>query len=155
MIKSPKVTAVICGLITMFVTILFYLYAFESIFTVPMRWVSLLMLLISETILIVKSVSLKRNIFSVANIVTSGVHLFISVILALIFVIFASSAMKTYIFLNTLVICGLTVADIVIIHFGARISEENNQLFYLFCPFSLNSNVFSPSMTNDSCIGNA
>lgn len=127
MIKSSKLTSVICGLITVFVTIIVYLYAFENIFAVHMHWVSLLMLLISEIIFIVKSVSLKKNIFSVANIVTSSVHLFISVILAVIFVNFAPNAMKTYILLNVLAICGLAVADVVIIHFGTRTSVENNQ----------------------------
>jgi hypothetical protein len=127
MIKSPKVTSVICGLVTMFVTVIVYLYAFENIFAVPIQWVSLMLLLISEGILLAKALCLKRNIFSVANIVTSSVQWSIAIVLALIFVAFIPNALKTYIFLNTLVFCGLIVADAVIIHFGSRVSIENNK----------------------------
>lgn len=127
MIKSPKVTSVICGLVTMFVTVIVYLYAFENIFAMPIQWVSLMLLLISEGILLAKALCLKRNIFSVANIVTSSVQWSIAIVLALIFVAFIPNALKTYIFLNTLVFCGLIVADVVIIHFGSRVSMENNK----------------------------
>ena len=48
--KKSRYIALICGGVSIVVTVMFYLMTFDNIFMAPMRWISLLFLIISEVI---------------------------------------------------------------------------------------------------------
>ena len=57
--KKSRYIALICGGVSIVVTVMFYLMTFDNIFMAPMRWISLLFLIISEVIFIIKAFNLK------------------------------------------------------------------------------------------------
>ena len=128
MLKNSKVIALICGATSIAATVIFYLLTFDNIFTIPMRWISLMFLIFTEGIGTVKALSVKKSIFGVANIITSLIHLGIVLIMSIIFVNIFPLLIKTYILLNILALCVLLVVDIVIIYFGGYIGAKNNKL---------------------------
>ena len=64
--KNSKLTTLICGLIAIAATVIFYLLTFDNIFTIPMRWVSLMFLLITECIGTLKALFVQKNIITMA-----------------------------------------------------------------------------------------
>jgi len=50
MLKSSKAIILISGGTSIVATILFYLLTFDNIFTIPMRWVSLMFLIIQNVL---------------------------------------------------------------------------------------------------------
>lgn len=126
--KNSKLTALIAGLISIAATIVFYLLTFDNIFTVPMRWISLMFLLITEGIGTLKALFIRKDIITQASVFTSGAHLVIVLILSIVFVNFFPLAIKTYILLNVLLICALAAVDLFILHFGKNISASNKKL---------------------------
>lgn len=52
--KKVKVTAIVCGIISLSATIAFYLLAFKDLFTEPNGWLPLLLLLVAELVGIIK-----------------------------------------------------------------------------------------------------
>lgn len=128
MLKNSKVIALICGATSIAATVIFYLLTFDNIFTIPMRWISLMFLIFTEGIGTVKALSVKKSIFGVANIITSLIHLGIVLIMSIIFVNIFPLLIKTYILLNILALCVLLVVDIVIIYFSGYIGAKNNKL---------------------------
>lgn len=73
--KKSRYIALICGGVSIVVTVMFYLMTFDNIFMAPMRWISLLFLIISEVIFIIKAFNLKKAIFALSGIVTSCLHI--------------------------------------------------------------------------------
>ena len=73
--KNAKLTTLICGLISIAATVIFYLLTFDNIFTIPMRWVSLMLLLVAEVIGTLKAIFVNKNIITQASIFTSIAHL--------------------------------------------------------------------------------
>lgn len=128
MLKNSKAIALICGAISIAATVIFYLMTFDNIFTIPMRWISLMFLIFTEGIGTVKALSVKKSIFGVANIITSLIHLGIVLIMSIIFVNIFPLLIKTYILLNILALCALLAIDMVIIYFGGYIGAKNNKL---------------------------
>lgn len=126
--KNAKLTTLICGLISIAATVIFYLLTFDNIFTIPMRWVSLMILLIVEVIGTLKALFVEKNIIAQASIFTSIAHLVAVLVLSIIFVNFFPLALKTYILLNVLMLCALAAADLFISHFGKNISASNKKL---------------------------
>ena len=126
--KNAKLTTLICGLISIAATVIFYLLTFDNIFTIPMRWISLMILLITESIGTVKALFVNKNIITQASIFTSAAHLVAVLILSIVFVNFFPLALKTYILLNILMLCVLATADLFISHFGKNISASNKTL---------------------------
>ena len=128
MLKKSKHLTLICGVISVAVTVIFYLLVFDEIFTVPMRWVSLMFLILAEAIATIKAIAIKRTIFSVSNIITSVAHIFAVLMLSVLFVAVLPSLIKQYILLNTLALCLLLLADVVIVFFANRVSTQNSKL---------------------------
>ena len=110
------------------VTVLFYLLIFDNIFSLPMRWVSLLFLIIAEAACAVKAFTIKPSIFGVSNIVTGIAHTFAVLILSIAFVNFFPLFIKKYILINILLFCILLIADVVILFFSNHVSEQNSKL---------------------------
>lgn len=126
--KNSKLTILICGLIAIAATVIFYLLTFDNIFTIPMRWVSLMFLLITECIGTLKALFVQKNIITQASVFTSGAHLVAVLILSIVFVNFFPLALKTYILLSILMLCALAAVDLFILHFGKNMSAINKKL---------------------------
>ena len=116
MLRNSKAIALICGATSIAATVIFYLMTFDNIFTIPMRWISLMFLIFTEGIGTVKALSVKKSIFGVANIITSLFHLGLVLVISIVFVNIFPLLIKTYILLNILALCVLLVVDIVIIY---------------------------------------
>ena len=52
--NKVKMTAIVCGIISMVATIAFYLLAFEDLFNQPNGWLPLALLLVAEVVGIIK-----------------------------------------------------------------------------------------------------
>lgn len=126
--KNSKLTILIAGLIFIAATVVFYLLTFDNIFTIPMRWVSLLFLLITEFIGTIKALFVNKNIITQASTFTSGAHLVAVLILSIVFVNFFPLALKTYILLNILMLCVLAALDLFILHFAKNASASDKKL---------------------------
>ena len=99
MFKNSKGIALICGGTSVAAKIIFYLMTFDNIFTIPMRWISLMFLIFTEGIGTVKALNIKKSIFGVSNIITSLFHLGIVLVMSIIFVNIFPLFIKTYILL--------------------------------------------------------
>lgn len=128
MLNKSKYIALICGVASIAVTVIFYLLTFDNIFTIPMRWASLMFLILAETIGTLKAFTVKRTIFGVSNIVTSIVHIIAILIISIIFVNIFPLLIKKYILLNILALCILLVIDVIIVFFTNRVSTQNSKL---------------------------
>ncbi len=128
MLKNSKGIALICGGTSIAATIIFYLMTFDNIFTIPMRWISLIFLIFTEGIGTIKALNIKKTIFGVSNIITSIFHLGIVLLMSIIFVNIFPLLIKTYILLNMLALCVLLVVDVVIIYFGGYVASKNKIL---------------------------
>lgn len=125
--RNNIVIPVVCGLIAMIATIIFYLLAFDNIFTLPMRWVSLLFLLLIEVIGTVKSLTISKNIFGVASLITSVIHLGVVLIMSIVFVNVLPLLIDKYILLNLLILSIIAVIDVLLIHFSKKANEDNQK----------------------------
>lgn len=128
MMSKSKYIALICGAVSVAVTVIFYLLVFDNIFTIAMRWISLLFLILAETIFTVKAFFIDRTIFGVSNIVASIMHIVFVLMLSIVFVNLFPLSIKRYILLNILALCVLLVVDIVIQYFANRIEKCNKKL---------------------------
>ena len=126
--KNSKLTTLICGLIAIAATVIFYLLTFDNLFTIPMRWVSLMFLLITESIGTIKALLVKKDIITQASIFTSCAHLVTVLVISILFVNLFPLSLKTYILLNILMLCALAAADLFILHFGKNMSASNKKL---------------------------
>ena len=128
MLNKSKHIALICGAVSVAVTVIFYLLTFDSIFTIPMRWVSLMFLILAEAIGTIKALTTKRTIFGVSTIVTSVAHIVAVLVLSIVFVNILPLLIKEYILLNILLWCVLLVVDVVIVYFSNRVATQNSKL---------------------------
>lgn len=128
MLKKSKAVTLICGAISITATIIFYLLTFDNIFTVPMRWISLIFLILTEVIGTVKAMCIKKSIFGVASISVSLFHLGVVLIISIIFVDTYPTLIKKYVLLNLLSLIVMLAADVLIIYFGESIRNKNNTL---------------------------
>ncbi len=128
MLSKSKYIALICGAISVAVTVIFYLLVFNNIFTVPMRWISLLFLILAEGIGTAKAFKIKSTIFGISNLVTSIAHIALVLLLSIIFVNIFPLAIKTYILLNILALCVLLLVDVVIVFFTNNVTAQNNKM---------------------------
>lgn len=128
MLNKSKHVALICGIVSIAVTVIFYLLTFDNIFTIPMRWVSLMFLILAEVIGTIKAFAFKRSIFGVSNIVTSIVHVIVVLMFSIIFVNIFPLLIKKYILLNILALCVLLLVDVVIVFFANGVATQNSKL---------------------------
>lgn len=73
--KYRFTTVLLCGLMTMAVTIVFYLLAYGNILAFPIRSLSLFFLLMVEVFGTAKALKSEKSIFGTANIMVSVIHL--------------------------------------------------------------------------------
>lgn len=128
MLHKSKYIVLICGVSSIAVTVIFYLLAFKSIFTIPINWVSLMFLVFAEVTGTIKVFAVKKNIFGISNIVTSIVHIISVLVISIIFVNIFPFLIKKYILLNILLLCILSVIDIIIVFFYNHITKQNRKL---------------------------
>ncbi len=128
MLNKSKHMALIFGAVSAVVTILLYLLVFDDIFAEPIRWVSLLFLILAEAIGTIKALKVKRTIFGVSNLVTSIVHILVVLLLSIVFIAFFSDQIKAYILLNLVALCVLLVPDAAIVYFTNRVTAQNSKL---------------------------
>lgn len=128
MLKKSTAVTLICGAISITATIIFYLLTFDNIFTVPMRWISLIFIVLTEVIGTVKALCIKKSIFGVASISVSLFHLGAVLIISIIFVNTYPTLIKKYVLLNLLALIVMLAADVLIIYFGENIRNKNNAL---------------------------
>ncbi len=117
-----------CGLLANLATVLFYLLTFHSPWTIPIRWVSLLFLLLAEVIGTVKAYFFRRSIFGVANLTTSLIHVGFVIATSVVFVRVLPMLWVRYILLNVLALCVLTVADMGLLYSGEHVEQANRKL---------------------------
>ena len=118
--KNSTITVIICGLAAMFATVVFYLLAFDSIFTIPMRWLSMTALLLVEILGTVKALTVQRNILGVAQIVTGALHLGATLVLSIVFVNLFPLLIKEYILLSILMLIIVAVIDVLLLYFNNK-----------------------------------
>lgn len=118
--KNSTITVIICGLAAMFATVVFYLLAFDSIFTIPMRWLSMTALLLVEILGTVKALTVNRNILGVAQIMTGALHLAATLVLSVVFVNLFPLLIKEYILLSILMLIIVAVIDILLLYFNNK-----------------------------------
>lgn len=128
MLRNSKAIALICGATSIGATVIFYLMTFDNIFTIPMRWLSLILLIFAEGIGTIKVFNIKKTIFGVANIITSLFHLGVVLVISITFVNIFPLFIKTYILLNVLALCLLLVVDVIIIYFSGYVGTKNKVL---------------------------
>ena len=128
MLKKSKYIALICGAISIAVTVIFYLLTFDNKFTVPMRWLSLMFLILSEAIGSLKAVVVKKNILNFANIVTSVIHIAFVLLISITFVNIYPLLIKKYVLLNILALCVVFAVDIIISFFSNSVATQDKQL---------------------------
>lgn len=124
--KNSTITVLICGLAAMFATVVFYLLAFDNIFTIPMRWLSMTGLLIVEIIGTVKALTVSRNILGVAQMVTGALHLGATLVLSVVFVNLFPLLIKEYILLSILLLIVVAVVDILLHYFNGKSKTVSN-----------------------------
>ncbi|MDO4507868.1 MAG: hypothetical protein Q4B65_00530 [Candidatus Saccharibacteria bacterium] len=128
MLNKSKNIALICGGASIVITILSYLLIFNDIFVSPIRWVSLLFIILSEAISTIKTLVIRKNILTTPNIATSIAYVAATILISIIFVGLFPSLIREYILLNLLVLCILIVADIISLYSTNRIATEDNKL---------------------------
>lgn len=111
----------------MFATVVFYLLAFDNIFTIPMRWLSMTTLIIVELLGTAKALIVGRNIFGVTQIITSAFHLLATLVLSIIFVNLFPLSIKEYILLSILMFIFVAVIDVLLLYFNAKSKESSAQ----------------------------
>ena len=118
--KNSTITGILCGLAAMLATVVFYLLAFDNIFTIPMRWLSMTGLLIVEVIGTVKALATKRNILGVAQLTIAVIHLVATLAISIVFVNLFPLLIKEYILVSILMMIIVTVADVLLLHFNGK-----------------------------------
>ncbi|MFP5494032.1 hypothetical protein ACLGL2_05480 [Parvimonas sp. G1641] len=128
MLKKSNTILLICGLTSIAITILLYLLTFNYIFNIPIIWISLCFLILSEVIGTFKVLKIKKSIFGVSTIITSIIHIFVVLILSIIFINTLPLAINRYILINILLICILLIVDISILKFDTHVANQNTKL---------------------------
>lgn len=118
MSRNSKIITLICGTVSIAVTIMFYLLAVDNVFTIPIRYLSAVFLILSECIVMIKVLRIRKTIFGIANITTSVCQLLLVSIMSIVFVNIYPQNIGNFIFLNILVLCVMFVVDIAIGYFG-------------------------------------
>lgn len=120
-------TVLLCGLILMIATIIFYLLAFDNIFALPIRWLSLLCLLVVELLGLTKTLKVNQNIWGETISTASIIHLVAVLILSLVFVNVFPLLLKQYLLINLLLLAIVALIDILLMHFERKALESNQQ----------------------------
>lgn len=106
------------------ITILFYMLTFDNVFTIPMRFISLLFLLLAEIIGIYKSMKFNLSILGIAHLTLSGIHIVFVLLSSIVFVDFLPMYINTYIMINLIGLVILFVFDLCLNSFVQTHKDE-------------------------------
>ena len=126
--KKSKITVLVGCILLILITVLLYYLIFDNFFEKTIQWLSLLFIIISEIILLLKTVFTRQTIINQATIFTSGVHLVFIALLSILFIVLFPTNIRTYSIIYTLFLCVLAFFDLFIYHFNNRREMENKEL---------------------------
>lgn len=104
---------------------LFYLLTFNNIFTFPMRWISLLFLVLVEVVGLVIILNTRRNIIGTAIITLAILHLVIVFVLSLLYVNVLPFDIIRYVIINTLIFAIVIILYILLANFSMKSQLSN------------------------------
>ena len=126
--KNSKLTTALAGLITVAITVILYCVIFNDIFAIPVRWVSLIFILIAEGIAIAKMLLTKKDLLAITCLVTSGAHVLIVLLMSIIFAAVFTQSIKTCIVLNIILLLVLGIVDLIIGSIRKNVNDSNKKL---------------------------
>lgn len=128
MVNKHKNIAVISCLLVMLSTTLVFFLLFENLFDVKIQWISLLFLLLSEAILMVKFLLIrKQTIIADAHITSSIIHIVISSLVSALFVTFIEESVKLFVLINVVSLSVLIISDLLIYCTQYHTAENGNE----------------------------
>lgn len=104
---------------------LFYLLTFNNIFTFPMRWISLLFLVLVEVVGLVVILNTRRNIIGTAIITLAILHLVIVFVISLLYVNVLPFDIIRYVIINTLIFAIVIILYILLADFSMKSQLSN------------------------------
>lgn len=104
---------------------LFYLLTFNNIFTFPMRWISLLFLVLVEVVGLVVILNTRRNIIGIAIITLAILHLVIVFVISLLYVNVLPFDIIRYVIINTLIFAIVIILYILLADFSMKSQLSN------------------------------
>ena len=104
---------------------LFYLLTFNNIFTFPMRWISLLFLVLVEVVGLVVILNTRRNIIGTAIITLAILHLVIVFVLSLLYVNVLPFDIIRYVIINILIFAIVIILYILLANFSMKSQLSN------------------------------
>lgn len=104
---------------------LFYLLTFNNIFTFPMRWISLLFLVLVEVVGLVVILNTRRNIIGTAIITLAILHLVIVFVISLLYVNVLPFDIIRYVIINILIFAIVIILYILLADFSMKSQLSN------------------------------
>ena len=104
---------------------LFYLLTFNNIFTFPMRWISLLFLVLVEVVGLVVILNTRRNIIGTAIITLAILHLVIVFVLSLLYVNVLPFDIIRYVIIYILIFAIVIILYILLANFSMKSQLSN------------------------------
>lgn len=126
--RNSKLTTVLAGLITMTITAILYCVIFNDIFAIPVRWVSLIFILIAEGIAVAKILLAKKDLLAITHLVTSGAHIVIVLLMSIIFAAIFTQSIKTCVVLNIILLLVLGLVDLIVGSIRKNVNHSNKKL---------------------------
>ena len=126
--RNSKLTTVLAGLITMTITAILYCVIFNDIFAIPVRWVSLIFILIAEGIAVAKILLAKKDLLAITHLVTSAAHIVIVLLMSIIFAAIFTQSIKTCVVLNIILLLVLGLVDLIVGSIRKNVNHSNKKL---------------------------
>lgn len=117
---SKKVAIGLSGTIGIFITLLMYFLFVERLFEVPVKWLSMIFVLLSELIAVIKGMIIKKGIISVARLTTGVLAFILTVLTAVLFVNMFIESIKGFIFMNALFLALEAIVDTLLEYLSKR-----------------------------------
>lgn len=126
MLNKQKSIVTICCLLVILTTVSVYFLLFANLFDVKIQWVSLLWLLLAETMFTTKIlITKKQTVITGAHLTSSIIHLIASFTLAVLFIVINVETVKWYILINVLLLSGIIIFDLLISYSQNHLSENS------------------------------
>ena len=123
--RNNAVIILIATCILIITMTLFYLLTFNNIFTFPMRWISLLFLVLVEVVGLVVILNTRRNIIGTAIITLAILHLVIVFVISLLYVNVLPFDIIRYVIINTLIFAIVIILYILLANFSMKSQLSN------------------------------
>lgn len=126
--KNSKLTTALAGLITIAITVILYCVIFNDIFAIPVRWVSLIFILIAEGIAFAKILLAQKDLLAITHLVTSVAHIVIVLLMSIIFAAIFTQSIKTCVVLNIILLLVLGLVDLIVGSIRKNVNHSNKKL---------------------------